>query len=147
MRFCAYDIEVPTLKEGDMLKVTRLFDTPYCHRRMDYNSEIKRESFWTQILKIYKNGKIKVLVSNNCTLSDSNEELPLQFEDQIVIKKSNIKEHKRNDPEDFSRKANVIIQILNSLPDSIKGKISQMPENDRLEFLNSLTDNININIK
>ena len=147
MKFHLYDIEVSELEKGDMVKVTRLFDNPYCHRTMEYNPEVKKESFWTQIMKIFNNGNIKVLVSNNCTLSDSNEEVPLQFKDKIVIKKSFIKEHKKNNPDEFSRKANTVIQFLNSLPDSIKDRIAEMPEIDRLELLNNLTDTMNITIK
>ena len=130
-----------------MLKVTRLFENPYCHRTMEYSPEVKKESFWTKVIKVYKNGKIKVLVSNNCTLSDSYEQVPLQFEDQILIKKNNIKEYKKYNPEEISRKVNIVIEILNSLPHSLKDEISKMPESDRLEFLNNLTDNMNINIK
>tara|TARA_B100001109_G_scaffold88086_1_gene71833 strand:+ start:512 stop:955 length:444 start_codon:yes stop_codon:yes gene_type:complete len=147
MKFHIYDIELSELKEGDMLKVTRLFENPYCHRTMEYNPEVKKESFWTQVMKIYKNGKIKVLVSNNCTLSDSYEQVPLKFEDQILIKKNNIKEYKKNNPEEISRKVNIVIEILNSLPNSLKDEISKMSESDRFQFLNDLTDNMNINIK
>ena len=95
--FVRYDNDVTDLEVGDMVKVTRMFDNPYCHRTMDYNADLKRESFWTEVLKLSSDGTMKVRVSNNCSLSDTNQEQPLKFKDTLVFQDTGfIKEHKKN---------------------------------------------------
>ena len=93
--FVRYDNNVTDLEVGDMVKVTRMFDNPYCHRAMDYNADLKRESFWTEVLKLNSDGTMKVRVSNNCSLSATNQEQPLKVKDTLVFQDVGfIKEHK-----------------------------------------------------
>lgn len=145
--FVRYDNNVTDLEVGDMVKVTRMFDNPYCHRTMDYNADLKRESFWTEVLKLNSDGTMKVRVSNNCSLSDTNLEQPLKFKDTLVFQDTEfIKEHKKKNPEEFDRTTNLIMELINSLPftDNEKVTLSKMSNIDRRQFFTALTDNMNI---
>ena len=145
--FVRYNNDVTDLEVGDMVKVTRIFDNPYCHRTMDYNADLKRESFWTEVLKLNSGGTMKVRVSNNCSLSDTNQEEPLKFKDTLVFQDTGfIKEHKKKNPEEFDRTANLIIELINSMPftDNEKVMLSKMSYIDRLQFITALTENMNI---
>jgi hypothetical protein len=145
--FFRYSNEFTEVEVGDMIKVTRMFDNPYCHRTMDYNTDLKRESFWTEVLKLNSDGTIKVRVSNNCSLSDTNQEEPLKFKDTIVLQDSGIiKEYKKKNSEEFDRTANLIMELINSMPftDNEKIVLSKMSYTERLRFITSLTEEINI---
>ena len=145
--FVRYDNDVTDLEVGDMVKVTRMFDNPYCHRTMDYNADLKRESFWTEILKLSSDGTMKVRVSNNCSLSDTNQEQPLKFKDTLVFQDIRfIKEHKKKNQEEFDRTANIIMELINSLPftDNEKVTLSKMSYNERVRFISAFTEAINI---
>ena len=145
--FFRYSNEFTEVEVGDMVKITRMFDNPYCHRTMDYNMDLKRESFWTEVLKLNSDGTMKVRVSNNCSLSDTNQEEPLKFKDTIVLQDSGfIKEHKKKNSEEFDRTANLIMELINSMPftDNEKIVLSKMSYTERLRFITSLTEEINI---
>tara|TARA_Y100000389_G_scaffold198796_1_gene235951 strand:+ start:2479 stop:2937 length:459 start_codon:yes stop_codon:yes gene_type:complete len=145
--FFRYNNDVTDLEVGDMVKVTRIFDNPYCYSTMKYNANLKTESFWTEVVKLNNDGTMKVKVDNNCCLSDTNEEKPLMCNDTIVFQEAAfIKEHQKKNSEDFERTANAMIHFLNSFPfsDNERVMLSKMSNVERVQFISAITESINM---
>ena len=132
--------KVPSLKVGDMVKISQYIKKPYCHIKKKY-IKISTESFWCEIKDIKNNGEdLIVIVSNYCTISSSEKEPPFQYGDKLLIDKTFIKEHKKNilklETNEYIKNITEIIKIIHTLSNDEKNKILQMSMNEKLRYFN-----------
>lgn len=141
MEFIKYNIStLPFLEKGDMIKISQLIENAYCHHKNKFVG-LTTEHFWCEIKNIRNNNRgLIVMVSNYCTLSISEKELPFQFGNKLLIDKSFIKEHKKNivklEHDEFIKNINKINKIIHSLPIDEKMKILKMPIDEKMHYFN-----------
>lgn len=92
MSIVEYNLNLPTLKIDDMIKITLSYENAYFSEEKKRFVGKKRESLWTQIIELNpRNSSLLVIISNDCLFSYSSEQLPIKYGDFIEIYKKNIK--------------------------------------------------------
>lgn len=139
MSIVDYNLNLPTLKIDDMVKITLSYENAYSSKEKRFEGK-KRESFWTQIIELNsRNSSLLVMISNDSLFSSSPVRLPFKYGDFIEIHKRNIKEYKRYETllEKENRKEQVssLVSILESLPEDEKQKIFRMSDEERLSYI------------
>ena len=139
MSIVDYNLNLPTLKIDDMVKITLSCENAYFYKEKIFEGK-KRESFWTQIIELNpKNRSLLVMISNDCLFSSSPVRLPFKYGDFIEIHKRNIKEYKRYETllEKENRKEQVssLVSILESLPEDEKQKIFMISDKEKLSYI------------
>ena len=132
MSIVVYDLNLPLLKNDDMVKISLSYQNAYCHQSNQFVGK-RIESFWTQIVEHNPNKNIlKVMVSNYCGFSLEPEKPPLKYQDYLEIHTSHIKEHKRYEtPEEKDKReqqVSTLVSFLNSLPEDEKKLWDSMTE-------------------